>query len=219
KCAVHPEVDASGYCRNCGKPMCAACVRPVRDVLYCEECLAHVIGLPAPQAAQPAGAVDAQFSPTAEPLPVGAKPGPNPALAFLLGLFLPGVGAIYNGEYNKALVQLVIMGGIIVGVASDLGEGVHPLFILALVLFPWYMAIDSLRVAKARATGEKVQDPLELWSKNRPIGPMILIGLGVLFLLSNFGVFEYLRFRQFFWPLVLIGLGFLMLRNRLGGQR
>ena len=49
KCAVHPEVDATGFCRNCGKPMCPACVRPVRDVLYCEDCLAQVMGIPAPQ--------------------------------------------------------------------------------------------------------------------------------------------------------------------------
>ena len=39
RCAVHSDVDAVGYCRNCGKAMCSACVRPVRDVLYCEDCL------------------------------------------------------------------------------------------------------------------------------------------------------------------------------------
>jgi len=48
KCAVHTDVDATGYCRNCGKPMCSVCARPVRDVLYCEECLATVMGHPAP---------------------------------------------------------------------------------------------------------------------------------------------------------------------------
>ena len=46
KCVVHPDADAVGYCRNCGKAMCAVCVRPVRDVLYCEDCLANVMGLP-----------------------------------------------------------------------------------------------------------------------------------------------------------------------------
>ena len=57
KCAVHGEVDAIGFCRNCGKAMCAACVRPVRDVYYCEDCLAQVIGIPAPapSAMPPAG--------------------------------------------------------------------------------------------------------------------------------------------------------------------
>src|SRR5271165_2127943 len=104
KCAVHPEVDAAGYCRNCGKPMCPACVRPVRDVLYCEECLAQVMGIPAPQAADPLGAQrapDAQG--TLPAAPAVARPGSaSPALAFLLG-FVPGLGAIYNGEYNKAM--------------------------------------------------------------------------------------------------------------------
>ena len=46
KCAVHSDVDATGYCRNCGKAMCALCVRPVRDVLYCEDCLATIVGIP-----------------------------------------------------------------------------------------------------------------------------------------------------------------------------
>ena len=46
KCAVHSDVDAVGYCRNCGKAMCSACVRPVRDVLYCEDCLAGIMGIP-----------------------------------------------------------------------------------------------------------------------------------------------------------------------------
>src|SRR5215475_7378797 len=51
KCAVHTDVDATGYCRNCGKPMCSACARPVRDVLYCEDCLATVMGHGAPASA------------------------------------------------------------------------------------------------------------------------------------------------------------------------
>ena len=55
KCAVHGEVDATGFCRNCGKAMCAACVRPVRDVYYCEDCLAQVMGIPAPPVMPPAG--------------------------------------------------------------------------------------------------------------------------------------------------------------------
>ncbi len=47
-CAVHADTEASGYCRNCGKAMCAACSHRVRDVLYCEDCLATVI-TPAPE--------------------------------------------------------------------------------------------------------------------------------------------------------------------------
>ena len=218
KCAVHGEVDAIGYCRNCGKAMCAACVRPVRDVYYCEDCLAQVMGIAAPPAtttATVAGAVP----PVALPTPVGmvSKPGANPVVAFILGL-IPGLGAIYNSEYNKALIHIMIFAGIILGLSSDFGQGLTPIFVLAVVVFPFYMAIDAMRVARARATGEQLSDPFETWTKNRPIGPIILIGLGALFLLNNFGVFDFFRVRQIFWPVMLIGVGFLMLRNRVSGR-
>jgi hypothetical protein len=217
---MHPEVDASGYCRNCGKPMCPACVRPVRDVLYCEECLAQVMGLPGPQAANPVGAQGPPDAPGAvPPAPGVARPGPaSPALAFILG-FVPGLGAIYNGEYNKALIHIVVFAAIVVGLSSDIGDGPTVALSFMLTGFIFYMAIDAMRTAKARNAGVDMPDPLESWSKTRPVGPLILIAMGVLFLLNNFGFFDFFRVRQVFWPLVLIGMGVLMLRNRMGGQK
>lgn len=218
RCAVHPEAEASGYCRNCGKPMCPACVRPIRDVLYCEECLAKVMGLSASQAVAPEPVVDATGAPVAlPPAATPTHPGGNPGLAFLLGL-IPGLGAIYNGEYNKALIHIVVFAAIIVGLSSDVGSGADVALSFVLVGFVFYMAIDAMKTVKARNAGEPVQDPLELWSKSRPVGPLILIAVGALFLLNNFGFFDFFRVRQIFWPLVLIGVGVLMLRNRVGGQ-
>jgi len=217
-CAVHPEAEASGYCRNCGKPMCPVCVRPVKDVLYCEECLAKVMGLSAPEPTAPSTPVDATGQAVAVPaVPPRSQPGANPGLAFLLGL-VPGLGAIYNGEYNKALIHIVIFAVIILGLSSDLGGGMAALFILAVIIFPLYMAIDAMRVAKSRATGQAIQDPLELWSKKKPLGAIILIGAGALFLLNNFGFFDYFRVRRVFFPALLIIVGVLMLRSRVGGQ-
>jgi len=221
KCAVHPEVDAAGYCRNCGKPMCPACVRPVRDVLYCEECLAQVMGIPAPQAADPGvaqGAPDAQGAVPPVPVEVG-RPGPaSPVLAFLLG-FIPGLGAVYNGEYNKAIVHIVVFGALILGITGAFGEGMIGFWVFGLVAFIFYMAIDALRTAKVRQTGEPLKDPIELWSSRQPMGPIILIGVGLLILLHNFGFFERFRIGEIFWPVVLIGIGFLLLRKRMSGQQ
>ena len=72
--------------------------------------------------------------------------------------------------------------------------------------------------AKARATGQPLTDPFENWSGQRPLGPIILIGIGALFLLNNFGFFEFFRVRQIFVPLLLIGIGFFMLKNRVSGK-
>jgi hypothetical protein len=49
-----------------------------------------------------------------------------------------------------------------------------------------------------------------------PLGPVILIGIGVLFLLDNLGILplgEVLRY----WPLILIGIGVYSLYSRLSG--
>jgi hypothetical protein len=214
-CAVHPGVEATGYCRNCGKAMCPACTRQVRDVLYCEDCLAVVMGLPP---AHPVGAVAAAPG-TPPPLPPApsVRASSSPTVAFFLG-FVPGLGAIYNGEYNKALIHIVVFAALIVGVSSDPDSGTAVALGLLIAGFVFYMAIDAMRTARARLDGAPTPDPLENWSKNRPIGPMILIALGAFFLLKNFGFFDFFRVREFFWPVILIGAGLLMLRNRLGNQ-
>ncbi len=210
-CAVHTDVDAVGYCRNCGKAMCSTCVRPVRDVLYCEDCLANLMGIPGGTAAYGA---PASAPGTLPPPPPSARPGGSPGVAFFLGLF-PGLGAVYNGEYNKALIHIVVFTAIIVGLNGDMGDSADLLLSLLLAGFVLYMAFDAMRITKARNLGETPVDPLESWSTNRPIGPMILIGLGVIFLLHNFNIFPFYRFWRL-WPLVLIGVGVLMFRNRMG---
>jgi len=214
-CAVHADTEASGYCRNCGKAMCAACSHRVRDVLYCEDCLAQHVGLPAAGSAEPG--VTAEPVGLVTPATAAQKQHNAPVLAFLLG-FIPGLGAIYNGEYNKAIIHVVIFGAIIFGIASDLGESLQGLLIFALCVFPFYMAVDAMRTAKAKATGQPLADPFANWSGQRPLGPIILIGIGALFLLNNFGFFEFFRVRQIFVPLLLIGVGFFMLKNRVSGK-
>ena len=214
RCAVHSDVDAVGYCRNCGKAMCSACVRPVRDVLYCEDCLATIMGIPG---AVPAGAPSAAASaPGALPPPVPGRAPSSPGVAFILGLF-PGLGAVYNGEYNKALIHIVVFAAMIVGLSSDIGDGADVALSLLLAGFVLYMAFDAMRTAKARSIGEASSDPLESWSKNRPVGPIILIALGALFLLNNFHWFPFDRLGRL-WPLILIGAGVMMFRNRLGSR-
>jgi hypothetical protein len=212
KCAVHSDVDAVGYCRNCGKAMCSTCVRPVRDVLYCEDCLATIMGIPGAAPAVESGA----GIPAAAPPPVPHRSLSSPGIAFVLGFF-PGLGAVYNGEYNKALIHIVVFAAMIVGLSSDIGDSADLVLSLLLAGFVLYMAFDAMRVAKARNLGEVPIDPLESWSKNRPVGPIILIVLGALFLLNNFNWFPFYRIGRL-WPLILIGVGVLMFRNRLGSR-
>ncbi|MBZ5701366.1 MAG: DUF5668 domain-containing protein [Acidobacteriia bacterium] len=203
-CAVHTEQQAVGYCRNCGKALCAACTRPVRDVIYCEDCLASLMGHAAPAAA-----------PAAAPVaPAPAASSSSPAVAFILGFF-PGLGAIYNGEYNKGLIHILVFAAMVVGLSTVQSDGAETALGLLLAGFIFYMAFDAMRTAQARRAGEPSPDALETWSKEKPVGAILLIVLGALFLLSNFGWFPWDRISQF-WPVILIVAGILMLRKRLG---
>ena len=223
KCAVHPEVDATGFCRNCGKALCAECARPVREVLYCENCLAAGMGMtPPPQPApgdpysHPAYPQQG-FAPPASTLPPVQRSGNTGAIAFMLGLF-PGLGAVYNGEYNKALIHIVVFAAMIFGLASDdIGAGGATFLGILLGGFVFYMAFDSMRVAQAKSAGQTSNDPLDTFSRTLPLGPIILIGIGALFLLNNFRIFDILHLSLGrLWPLFLIGAGVLMFRSRMG---
>ena len=89
-CSNHPEVPSSAFCQYCGKPLCKDCIRNVGGSIFCETCLAERLR---------GGAAG-----TATPIFTGT---PHPMLAALLG-FIPGVGAMYNGQYGKAIAHVVI---------------------------------------------------------------------------------------------------------------
>ncbi len=282
-CTVHPESAAISYCRTCGKPMCEVCRRNVRGTFYCEECLAHRLQ----DAMPPAGA---------PPVPPVAPDGhaPSPGLAAILG-FIPGVGAMYNGQFAKALIHVLVFVSII-WITSN-GSGFFGIFI---PFFVFYMVFDAYKTARARELGLPLPDPFGLegllggspvpprpvapppvppvapppgtastgepvnpnvagfapggaaqptgsspeqyWqnypqnlgnqirndvyadmqqqdmaarrSNAAPIGAVILIVLGALFLLDNIGLWHF-NFDRF-WPLILIAIGIWLLIRRLG---
>jgi TM2 domain-containing membrane protein YozV len=221
KCAVHSEVDATGFCRNCGKPMCPVCIRPVRDVLYCEDCLATILGHPAPVAAQQQPFAEAvPLQPQSSALPPAASPaiGPSPVLAFFLG-FLPGLGAFYNEQYGKGMIHLAIFLVLfIAGIDGAMSGGAEAALWLCISALWIYMPIDALRTAQAKRAGQPLSDPLDNFTRQRPVGPILLIGAGLLLLLNKFEWFQWFRFWDYFWPLLLIGVGVLMFRNRMNRQ-
>jgi hypothetical protein len=198
KCASHAEVDAAGYCRQCGKALCTTCCRNVRGAFYCEDCLAAEVG------------------------GFGTPEVPNPGVALGLG-FIPGVGAIYNGEYLKAFIHLLIFGGLISLMDSDAARGLEPLIGFLMLGFYAYMPFDAYQTAKRRARGQAARptgwDQLGFGEggKANPIGPILLIVLGALFLLNNFAFFEWTHYLRKFWPAILIALGVWLLSRRSPG--
>src|SRR5579863_1558656 len=153
-CANHPEVPASAFCRDCGKPMCQECQRPALGSIYCAE---H-----APAAAGPPPPPRPYTPPIASPYSAPPPPNPpedlgaHPALALILG-FIPGVGAIYNGQYAKGLVHVVVF-GLLVSLASSTNTPFEPLIGLLIAAWVFYMAFEAFHTARSRRYGARTEE-------------------------------------------------------------
>lgn len=232
-CANHPTVPATAFCRTCGKPLCDQCKKEVRGVVYCEDCLvAHLQNVMPPPAS---AGVPAPGMPYVDPQTGYVRPPslPNPTLAAFLG-FIPGVGAFYNGQYQKGIVHVLIFPMLIMlANQNDVFGFLFPCYFL-------YMAWDAYKTARSRITGEPVPDPLGINNlfgmetpvvgtasaaagteagaaegagapptpkpgtmAGAPIGAIVLIGLGVLFLLGDMSRHLFNNF----WPVILIAIG------------
>jgi hypothetical protein len=219
-CYFHPDAPAVAFCRSCGRPLCAVCQRPAEGTVFCQEHLPNPEFTP-PQ--QPPGGPAA--NPYYPPPPYAAPPPSpaqvtrtSPAAAFWLGL-IPGVGAIYNGQYMKGLVHAVIVGLLIsLSTAADNTAG-EPFLGMLTTAFWFYMAFEAYHTAKKRQLGV----PVEEWSSllgpaprtgRVPLGPIILIGIGIVFLLDTLHILDFREFGRF-WPVLLILAGAYLLYSRL----
>jgi hypothetical protein len=143
----------------------------------------------------------------------------SPGLAFILG-FIPGVGAVYNGQYAKGLVHVVIFGSIISILSSGAARGFEPLFGLMIPTFVFYMCFEAYHTAKKRREGEMVDEFSGLVRRNSaapsrfPLAPALLIAFGILFLLDNLEVLKIGRLLRY-WPAALIVLGLYLLYERI----
>lgn len=281
-CVNHSGVTATSFCQNCGKALCTTCVRNgAQGQVLCEPCYTAWQNVPNP------------FVPFGAP-PPGA---PNPSAAAVLGL-IPGVGAMYNGQFFKGLIHVVIF-AVLVSISSH-----YPIFGLFIAAWILYQSFEAYHTARARRDGTALPDPLGLnevgnwlnlgarphdptqgpmgappgagpgsipgaggsyqppyqapyqapptqgayqapptqgayqapWTpvggyvdpnmppvpppppaywRKAPIGAVILIGLGILFLLGQLDLFSG-RFWDFMWPLFLIGLGAWLMISRVG---
>ncbi len=196
-----PPQRPAGYCRMCGRPLAQNEVRTRDGVIYCET---HV---PAPPPAPPS---------EWDTLPRAAA-GTSPGLAFVLGL-IPGVGAIYNGQYAKGLIHVVIF-GLIISILEAGAGGLAPMFGMLLATWIFYMAFEAYHTSKRRQAGL----PVDEFSSLIPLkegagtlaGPLLLIGLGVFFLLLTLDILDLYQVVRF-WPVLLIAAGVWMLISRRG---
>jgi TM2 domain-containing membrane protein YozV len=265
-CVNHSGEPATAYCQSCGKALCPGCVRKAAGgQILCEQCWTAWQSYQQPFVAPPAS-------------------GPNPSAAAVLGL-IPGVGAMYNGQFFKGFIHVIVF-AVLISITSTV-NGIFGIFIGAWVL---YQSFEAYHTAKALRDGLPLPDPLGLnevgnwlnlgarpqvpgqpgagpaqpapgpagqgpvaggyppagqyqppygqssyqapypppvppippippvppiyWRRKEPIGAIVLIALGLLFLLGQMNLFNG-RLMEFAWPLLLIGLGVWLIVRRI----
>jgi TM2 domain-containing membrane protein YozV len=217
--------------------------------------------------------------------------GPNPSAAAALGL-IPGVGAMYNGQFVKGFIHVAVFALLVTG-ASEFHGPIDTIFGLFIPAWILYQAFEAYHTAKALRDGQPPPDPFGLnevgswlnlgtrpqnpgqpgagqgpgfntpastgqgtagtamesyeppiagykaypsagqspftppvnpaapppayigWQRNAPVGAIVLIALGTLFLLAQLDVFQG-RLLEFAWPVLLIGMGIWLIVRRLG---
>ena len=223
-----------GYCRMCGKALDESDATAAEGTLYCAEHApqaqaaasssteAGASSPPVQQQPPPLYSAPSPYAPSQPPPLPGADRSVSPPLAFGLG-FIPGVGAVYNGQYAKGLLHVVIFGSIISILSSGAAQGFVPLFGLMIPTFVFYMAFEAYHTAKKRRDGEMVDEFSGLvrarGERSRfPLAPVLLIGFGILFLLDNLDLLRIGRLLRY-WPAVLIVLGLYLLYERIAESK
>lgn len=165
--AASPELEREAtvaFCQQCGRGLTASTQRIQDGGIFCAACATvH-------RASFPLGTTHASTSSAATPPPssgyasvhtgtggLGPLPpavgAPNPVLAGLLGL-IPGVGAMYNGQYPKGIIHLVIF-----VVLTSLADNLN--WVIWWFVWGWifYQAFEAYHTAQARRDGLILPDP------------------------------------------------------------
>jgi hypothetical protein len=139
-------------------------------------------------------------------------------LALILG-FIPGVGAIYNGQYAKGLIHVVVFGLLISLMTNSHVGTLEPMLGIMVGAWVFYMAFEAYHTARKRKYGVAVEEFSSLFDVRPvhgrfPAGAILLIGVGFILLLDTTDVINMDQIERY-WPIALILVGLYLLYARL----
>jgi hypothetical protein len=148
--------------------------------------------------------------------------GSSPEAAFILGL-IPAVGAIYNAEFFKAAIHLVVFGFLV-----SLADNTNSSFLHFMAFgFYVYMPFEAFYTAKKRKLalqGVDLETPFDRLNEqlgdfqNKELwGGLILVAIGVVFLLDNFEIVTFDKVQKL-WPVIPMAVGALLIRRFAQGK-
>jgi hypothetical protein len=184
KCSYHPTADAQDACCLCSRHLCPECTHKIKGKPYCQDCLVQ----------------GAEWAATVKGLRL---PSDSPKRVALCAI-IPGMGAVYNNEYTKAITYFAVFAAL-----SLMSDRVNGIFGFGAFVFVIFTIFDAYRTAEAKnrarlQAGAAAEEPPQ---KDKTVvgWGIFLIILGLIFLLQN--IIPYYLFVNQLWPLVFILLG------------
>jgi hypothetical protein len=194
KCSYHPLVDIQEVCNLCNKPLCSECVHKIKGKPYCQDCLVE----------------GAEWAASVKNLKLPADAPKRAAVCALI----PGMGAVYNNDYLKAITYFAVFAALVM-----MGDSINGVFGFGAFAFLVFTMFDAFRTAEFR-TRQRIESggiaeasPKE--DKTIIGWGVFLIILGILFLLQNIIPYYFLGR---LWPLVFILLGVYLIYRALRGR-
>ncbi|NLT67385.1 MAG: hypothetical protein GXX84_12350 [Acidobacteria bacterium] len=183
RCINHPAVETQEACSACSRALCNECIHRIKGKPYCEDCLAR----------------GAEWASTVKDLRL---PSDSPKRAALCAI-IPGMGAVYNNEYLKAITYFAVWAALItMGTRVSGVFGFGSFVFLVFTIFDAYRSAEDL--ARRRIETGIVEDRRPTQDKALIGWGVLLIVMGILFLLHNLIPYYWL-YR--FWPILFIALG------------
>ena len=176
--------EPTRLCTVCSRIMKASEAHSIKGRSYCSECLVE-------------GAQLAGIAKNADMV----NYSPERAVVFAL---IPGMGAVYNRQYPRAVLHFSVFAGLIL-----MSESRPEIFVLATIAWYVFTIFDAYRSAQS-IIRDRIHDPEAAGGRNSinvPIWGGVLVLFGGLLFLDNI---RWLRLRYFVddaWPLLFVAAG------------
>src|SRR5205809_2559587 len=169
-CNYHPKNPAMAQCSSCQRPLCPACDHRVRGFAFCQDCIVNGVDMLRYQQSRPSSSQVVRRK-------------TSPVIATLLSLFVPGLGAAYNGQTSKAIVHFAIFASFFqMAVVTD---GIT-FFVLGIFGTWLFAAVDACRTAQLMRAGlapDAEEDAITRQLYGNPLAwGVTLVALGLAFL-------------------------------------
>lgn len=131
----------------------------------------------------------------------------SPVLAAVLSIIFPGAGTLYNGDFLRGIVFIIIFAGL---VTLQTRSHVQPFAGLLLAGFYFFQIFDAVHQARminlARSSVGAKEEVVVAEPKGSVFWGILMIALGVIFLLANFEIILYENIFDY-WPVIIIVIG------------